>query len=263
MQGSEERGPRPPVLHCAAETCVSATGGAYPSGIAAFPRRPIAFLWHYIRRRPLLHFSALASVLLAASCACAAQYGLKMIVDAMAQGIDHIAVAWRALAVFAGLLAVESLLWRSGSWLGYRAILVDKAEAKLDLFSHLGGHSSRYFTDLLSGSLANRISSTGDAAQQTLSIVLFNMLRYAPIFARRWSSSPPSGGALSSLLVSSCWWPQAPWPFSVSAAQRAPRLRRTRSGSRRCPGRCRLQHLGGKSFLRTFTGASAVRAAAE
>jgi len=149
-------------------------------GVAAFPRRPIAFLWHYIRRRPLLHFGALASVLLAASCACAAQYGLKMIVDAMAQGVDHIAVAWRALAVFAGLLGGESVLWRLGSRLGYRAILVDKAEAKLDLFDHLGGHSSRYFTDLLSGSLANRISSTGDAVQQTLSIVLFNI---APVCA--------------------------------------------------------------------------------
>jgi ATP-binding cassette subfamily B protein len=159
----------------------SATGdGTRASGIAAFPRRPIAFLWHYIRRRPLLHFVALASVLVAASCACAAQYGLKMIVDAMAQGIDHIAVAWRALAVFAGLLAGESLLWRFGSWLGYRAMLVDKAEAKLDLFDHLGGHSSRYFTDLLSGSLANRISSTGDAVQQTLSIALFNI---APVCA--------------------------------------------------------------------------------
>jgi ATP-binding cassette subfamily B protein len=105
---------------------------------------------------------------------------LKLIVDAMAQGVGHIAVAWRALAVFAGLLAGESLLWRFGSWLGYRAILVDKAEAKIDLFDHLGGHSSRYFTDLLSGSLANRISSTGDAVQQTLSIVLFNI---APVFA--------------------------------------------------------------------------------
>jgi hypothetical protein len=93
----------------------------------------------------------------------AAQYGLKLIVNAMAQGVDHLAAAWRALAVFAGLLAGESMLWRFGSWLGYRAMLVDKAEAKLDLFDHLGGHSSRYFTDLLSGSLASRISSTGDS----------------------------------------------------------------------------------------------------
>ena len=127
-----------------------------------------------------MHFAALASVLGAAFCACAAQYGLKLIVDAMAQGTDHIAAAWRALAVFAGLLAGESMLWRFGSWLGYRAMLVDKAEAKLDLFDHLGGHSSRYFTDLLSGSLASRISSTGDSVQQTLSIVLFNI---APVCA--------------------------------------------------------------------------------
>ena len=108
--------------------------GAWASGVAAFPRRPIAFLWHYIRRRPLLHLSALASVLVAASCACAAQYGLKMIVDAMAQGIDHIAVAWRALAVFAGLLAGESLLWRFGSWLGYRAYDKHEAQVRRDLF---------------------------------------------------------------------------------------------------------------------------------
>ena len=85
-------------------------------GVAAFPRRPIAFLWHYVRRRPLLHFVALASVLGAAFCACAAQYGLKLIVDAMAQGTDHMVAAWRALAIFAGLLAGESVFWRFGSW---------------------------------------------------------------------------------------------------------------------------------------------------
>src|SRR6266436_2147096 len=99
-------------------------------GVAAFPRRPIPFLWHYVRRRPLLHFTALAAVLGAAAAACVAQYGLKLIVDAMAQGATHMTAVWWALAVFLGLLAGESLLWRSGSWLGYRAMLVDKAEAR-------------------------------------------------------------------------------------------------------------------------------------
>jgi hypothetical protein len=51
------------------------TDSAPARGIAAFPRRPIAFLWHYIRRRPVLHLAALASILGAAFCACAAQYG--------------------------------------------------------------------------------------------------------------------------------------------------------------------------------------------
>ena len=64
------------------------------------------------------------AVLGAAAAACAAQYGLKLIVDAMAQGAEHMTAVWLALAVFVGLLAGESMLWRFGSWLGYRAILV-------------------------------------------------------------------------------------------------------------------------------------------
>jgi ATP-binding cassette, subfamily B, bacterial len=149
-------------------------------GVAAFPRRPIAFLWHYIRRRPFLHFFALAAVVGAAASACAAQYGLKLIVDAMTQADGPTRMLWLALAVFSGLLAGESALWRLGSWLGYRAMIIDKTEAKLDLFDHLGGHSSRYFTDRLGGALAGRISSTGDAVHQVLSTVLFNI---APVCA--------------------------------------------------------------------------------
>ena len=86
------------------------------------------------------------------------------------------------------------MFWRFGSWLGYRAMLVDKAEAKLDLFEHLGGHSSHYFADLLSGSLANRVTTTGDSVQQTLSIVLFNIAPVCADFCAALVFSRPSGG---------------------------------------------------------------------
>ena len=162
------------------------SGDELRRGVAAFPRRPIAFLWHYIRRRPLLHFSALAAVLGAAASACAAQYGLKLIVDAMTQADGPTRALWMALAVFSGLLAGESAFWRLGSWLGYRAMIIDKTEVKLDLFEHLGGHSSRYFTDRLGGALAGRISSTGDAVHQVLSVVLFNIAPVCADFAQRW-----------------------------------------------------------------------------
>jgi ABC-type multidrug transport system fused ATPase/permease subunit len=235
--------------------------GACTSGVAAFPRRPIVFLWHYIRRRPLLHFAALASVLVAASCACAAQYGLKLIVDAMAQGVDHIALAWRALAVFAGLLAGESPLWRLGSWLGYRAIFVDKAEAKLDLFDHLGGH----FTDLLSGSLANRISSTGDAVQQTLSIVLFNIAPVCADFCAALVILATVGWRLVValglfVLVAAGTLASA---FRTARHTAPPRLCRPCGRSRRCARRCRLQYLDGEGLLCALAGASALWAAAE
>jgi ATP-binding cassette, subfamily B, bacterial len=145
-------------------------------GVASFPRRPVAFLWHYLRRRPLLHLAAIASVAAAATFACVAQYGLKLIVDAMAAGPQHIATVWWALAVFAALMAGESVLWRLGSWSGYRAMLVDKAEAKFDLFNHLSGHCSRYFAERMGGALASRVSAVGDSLQQVHSIALFNII---------------------------------------------------------------------------------------
>ena len=140
----------------------------------------MAFLWHYIKRRPVLHLAAIGSVVAAATFAWVSQYGLKLIVDALAGGPQHIAAVWWALAVFVALVAGESVLWRCGSWFGYRAMLADKAEAKLDLFNHLSGHCGRYFSDRLGGALANRISGTGDAVQQVFSVVLFNI---APVCA--------------------------------------------------------------------------------
>ena len=153
-------------------------------GVAAFPRRPIAFLWHYIRRRPLLHFSALAAVLGAAVSACTAQYGLKLIVDAMAQADGPTRALWVALAVFSGLLAGESALWRLGSWLGYRAMIIDKTEAKLDLFDHLGGHSSRYFTDRLGGPWPAASRPPGMRCTRFYQSSCSTSLRCAPISAR-------------------------------------------------------------------------------
>jgi ATP-binding cassette subfamily B protein len=145
-------------------------------GAAPFPRHPLGFLWHFIRQRPFLHLGAVAAVAGAAGSACIAQYGLKLIVDAMAHGPTNLAGVWSAAALFAGLIASESALWRIGSSSAYRAILADKAESKLALFGHLTGHSGEYFSARLGGALANRVSATGEALQQVLQAGLFNIV---------------------------------------------------------------------------------------
>lgn len=162
--------------------------GAWPAqhredvnaGASTFPREPLAFLFHFVRRSPLIHAAAMASVIGAAACACLAQYGLKMIVDASTGDGGSVNQIWLALCTFLGLLAAESALWRSGSFLGFRAILRDKAAIKLGLFEHLSGHSEQYFSDRMAGSLVSRITSTGESVQQLLTIVLFTI---TPIFA--------------------------------------------------------------------------------
>jgi ATP-binding cassette, subfamily B, bacterial len=147
-------------------------------GAPPFPRKPLAFLWHFIHSRPFIHVMAVISVVGAASCACLAQYGLKMIVDATTSAGD-IGRVWWALGTFLLLLAIESALWRAGSYFGFRAILLDKAAVKLELFEHMSGHSSRYFADRMGGSLVDRISSTGESVQQLLTLILFTI---TPVF---------------------------------------------------------------------------------
>ncbi|MBC8648701.1 ABC transporter ATP-binding protein [Pseudomonas sp. MTM4] len=133
---------------------------------APVPGRPVAFLWHYICGRPW-HFSGLLALIIgAASCAVAVQYGMKLLVDAMAQGSSDRGAAnvWLPLGLFISLIVVENVFWRLGGWLGCRTVVASVVDIRVDLFKHLTGHPMRYFTEHFAGSLGNRISAVGQAA---------------------------------------------------------------------------------------------------
>ncbi len=137
-----------------------------PRPAALLPSRPVAFLWHYVRVRPW-HFAGLLALIVgAASCAVAVQYGMKLLVDAMAQGSTDRAAAnvWWPLGLFIGLIVVENVFWRLGGWLGCRTVVASVVDIRVDLFKHLTGHPMRYFTEHFAGSLGNRISALGAAA---------------------------------------------------------------------------------------------------
>ncbi|WP_312964936.1 ABC transporter ATP-binding protein [Stutzerimonas kunmingensis] len=130
------------------------------------PSRPVAFLWHYICARPW-HFGGLLALIIgAASCAVAVQYGMKLLVDAMAQGTADRGSAnvWWPLGLFIGLIVTENVFWRLGGWLGCRTVVASVVDIRVDLFKHLTGHPMRYFTEHFAGSLGNRISAVGQAA---------------------------------------------------------------------------------------------------
>ncbi len=130
------------------------------------PSHPVAFLWHYICARPW-HFGGLLALIVgAASCAVAVQYGMKLLVDAMAQGTADRGSAnvWWPLGLFIGLIVTENVFWRLGGWLGCRTVVASVVDIRVDLFKHLTGHPMRYFTEHFAGSLGNRISAVGQAA---------------------------------------------------------------------------------------------------
>lgn len=130
------------------------------------PSRPVAFLWHYICARPWHFCGLLALIVGAAGCAVAVQYGMKLLVDSMAQGSADRAGAnvWFPLGLFIGLIVTENVFWRLGGWLGCRTVVASVVDIRVDLFKHLTGHPMRYFTEHFAGSLGNRISALGQAA---------------------------------------------------------------------------------------------------
>lgn len=141
-----------------------------------FPQRPILYLLWYVRRRPW-HFGGLLALIVgAAACAVAVQYGMKLLVDAMAAPERSAAAVWWPLAVFIGLIGVENVLWRLGGWLGCRTVVGVGVDIRTDLFGHLSGHPMGYFADHFAGSLGNRITATAGSAGAVIGTFAWNIL---------------------------------------------------------------------------------------
>ncbi len=141
------------------------------------PSRPIAFLWSYVARRPRAFVALLVLVVLAAACSVGVQYGMKLIVDTMAEGDRTTHLIWYCLAMFVTLIAAESTLWRVAGWLTCGTVIATGVDVRLDLFKHLSGHSLAYFSGHLVGSLGNRVTATAGA---TASILLTGVWKILP-----------------------------------------------------------------------------------
>ncbi|APQ10065.1 ABC transporter [Pseudomonas oryzihabitans] len=127
------------------------------------PERVGAFLWRYVRLRPW-HFGGLLLLVIgAATCAVAVQYGMKLLVDAMADPGQR-AQVWSPFWLFISLIVLENLFWRCGGWLGCRTVVASCADMRVDLFRYLTGHPMHYFAQHFAGALGNRVSATGTAA---------------------------------------------------------------------------------------------------
>ncbi len=127
---------------------------------SAFLQGPYRFILHYVAGRPLHFVALLVSVVAAAGCAVAVQYAIKLLVDVMAGPREASAAVWSVLGLFVGLIAAESVFWRTTGWLACRTTLAIGVDMRLDLFRHLNGQPMRYFADNLAGSLGQRLTAT-------------------------------------------------------------------------------------------------------
>jgi ATP-binding cassette subfamily B protein len=118
----------------------------------------------------------LALIIAAAACSVGVQYGMKLIVDTMADNERSSRVIWNWLALFIVLIAAESALWRLSGWLGCITVVNSGVDVRLDLFGHLSGHSLDYFSRHLAGSLGNRVTATAGATGAIFGTLIWKIL---------------------------------------------------------------------------------------
>lgn len=108
--------------------------------------------------------------------AIAAQYSLKMLIDAMTAAPpdrNHVSLC---LGLFLGLLAVEACCWRFVGWLGSRAVIRLGLDVRLDLFTLAISRPWSFLTEMASGAAGSRIRVGADAATDIARTLIWNLL---------------------------------------------------------------------------------------
>ena len=142
--------------------------------LCQYANRPFAFIFRYIKRRPLTHAIILGAVLAAVTCSVGTQYGIKYLVDVLSR--HDSAGVWTAFLLLGSLVAADNVLWRVASWIGNFAFVGVTGDLRRDLFRHLMGHSPGYFADRMPGTLTSRVSATSNAAFTVENMFVWNVL---------------------------------------------------------------------------------------
>jgi ATP-binding cassette subfamily B protein len=143
--------------------------------VCRYANRPWAFFGRYIRQRPLSHGAILLGVVAAVGCSVSTQYGVKLLVDALASG-PKTGQVWTALIVLGALIAADNLLWRVASYVSSFTFVAVTGDIRRDLFRHLTGHAPAYFSDRQPGTLASRVTATSNAFFTVENMFVWNVL---------------------------------------------------------------------------------------
>ena len=63
------------------------------------------------------------------------QYGIKFLVDSLSQGTPGRTNPWRALALLAGFIAADNLLWRVAGWIAASTFVRVTGDMRREIFN--------------------------------------------------------------------------------------------------------------------------------
>ncbi|MBN9003891.1 MAG: ABC transporter ATP-binding protein [Rhizobiales bacterium] len=144
--------------------------------LSGYANRPFAFVMRYFRQRSAAHAVILLCVVAAVACSVGTQYGVKSLVDALAEGPTGSGMVWLAFIFLMSLVAADNFLWRIASWVASFTFVGVTGDLRRDIFRHLTGHAPSYFADRMPGMLTSRITATSNAVFTVENMFVWNVL---------------------------------------------------------------------------------------
>jgi len=144
--------------------------------ICNYANRPLDFIVRYMRRNPVAHGVILLCVLGAVTCSIGTQYGVKNLVDTLADGPDAGTAVWMAFLVLFALIAADNLLWRVASYVACGTFVRVTGALRRDLFRHLTGHAPGFFVDRQPAASTSRVTATSNALFTIENMLIWNVI---------------------------------------------------------------------------------------
>ncbi|UCJ15569.1 ABC transporter ATP-binding protein/permease [Pseudomonas sp. MM211] len=150
--------------------------------IRSLPDTPLQFVLFFVRHYKPWYLAILLLQVAAVICTVLVPWGLGQITRLVSEGLSvenaRVILQWPVLA-FAGLILLEVLFTRSATGCHIRVLPQQRRTVTHTVFAYLQQHSHRFVSSEFAGALAHRVSEVALGVNQTLSILLFDLIPLA------------------------------------------------------------------------------------
>lgn len=150
--------------------------------VSYLPDQPLAFVRHFVARYRGWYVAILLLQIAAVVCAVLVPWSLGSITRQVTEGLDS-QHAWEALfwpvLTFAGLITCEVLFTRGATSCHIQVLPKQRRRVTHRVYAYLQQHSHRFISNQFAGALAHRVSEVALGVNQTLSILLFDLIPLA------------------------------------------------------------------------------------
>ena len=172
-----------------------------------FPTRPLAFLWHFMKKQPVKFLvCALATIAWAGNDAFF-PYLLNRFINKAAQfaGKNLFHESALIITLIVGSWIFMLVVTRMGGFFEAYAVPRFRGQIRLSVFNYAKWHSLEYFSNNFAGSLARKLADLPGSCQTLLETILFQFLPAVIlaclILTMMYLASPIFGGIVTGWLI--------------------------------------------------------------